>query len=162
MRRVIAFILVAALAVYAYKKVYHPARPAAIVPAVSVADLNGKPLDTSSYKDKVLLVNFWAAWCTPCADEVPQFIALQKKYGDGLQVIGFSVDDDPQELRNFYRKYQMNYPVAPSTTKVAEAFGGVFGLPTTVIVGRDGRMRARHEGSIDFAALEKEIEGLVR
>jgi thiol-disulfide isomerase/thioredoxin len=105
MRRVIAFIVVAALAVYAYKKVYHPAHPAATVPALSVADLNGKPLDTSRYKGKVLLVSFWAAWCTPCADEVPQFIALQKKYGEGLQVIGFSVDDDPQELRDFYHKY---------------------------------------------------------
>src|ERR1051326_3130145 len=163
MRRVIAFILVAALAVYAYKKVYHPARPAATVPALSVADLNGKPLDTSSYKGKVLLVNFWAAWCTSCADEVPQFMALEKKYGnDGLQVIGFSVDDDPQELRDFYRKYQMNYPVAPSNSSVAEAFGGVFGLPTTVIVGRDGKVRARHEGNVDFAALDKELEGLVR
>ena len=163
MRRAIAFVVVAALAVYAYEKVYHAARPAATVPALSVADLNGKPLDTSNYKGKVLLVNFWAAWCTSCADEVPQFMALEKKYGDsGLQVIGFSVDDDPQELRDFYRKYQMNYPVAPSTVKVAEAFGGVFGLPTTVIVGRDGRMRARHEGSIDFAALDKELEGLVR
>jgi len=110
----------------------------------------------------VLLVNFWAAWCTPCAKEVPQFIALQKKYGDGLQVIGFSVDDDAQELRDFYRKYQMNYPVAPSTPQVVEAFGGVFGLPTTVIVGRDGTVRARHEGSVDFAALDRELEGLVR
>ena len=162
MRRVIAFILVAALAVYTYKKLYHPAHAAATVPALTVADLNGKTLDTSIYKGKVLLVNFWAAWCTSCADEVPQFMALEKKYGDGLQVIGFSVDDDPQELRDFYRKYQMNYPVAPSTPRVAEAFGGVFGLPTTVIVGRDGKMRARYEGTPDFAALEKEIHGLMR
>jgi hypothetical protein len=56
----------------------------------------------------------------------------------------------------------MNYPVAPSTVKVAEAFGGVFGLPTTLIVGRDGRMRARHEGSIDFAALDRELSALLQ
>src|ERR1700744_2666426 len=66
----------------------------AAAPQLSVADLNGNALHTADYKGKVVLVNFWAAWCVPCADEIPQFIALQKKYhAQGLQVIGFSVED---------------------------------------------------------------------
>lgn len=171
MRRVVIFVFLAALAVFAYKKMFHPAHPSAAsnsaalvtVPELSLADLNGATLNTSSYKGKVLLVNFWAAWCTSCADEVPQFVALQKKYQQqGLQVLGFSVDDDAQELRDFYRKYQMNYPVAPSNLKVADAFGGIFGLPTTIVVDRQGMIRARYSGSVNFPAVEKELMGLLR
>jgi peroxiredoxin len=84
-------------------------------------------------------------------------MALEKKYGpEGLQVIGFSVDDDPQELRNFCRKRQINYPVAASGPEIANAFGGVFGLPTTFLVTRAGRIHSRHNGAVDFPAIEQE------
>jgi peroxiredoxin len=123
----------------------------------SFTDLDGRSILSSSYRGKVLLVNFWAAWCTPCAAEVPQFMALEKKYGtEGLQVIGFSVDDDPQELRNFCRKRRINYPVAASDSEIANAFGGVFGLPTTFLVTRTGRIHSRHNGAVDFPAIEQE------
>jgi peroxiredoxin len=133
------------------------------VPYLSLTDLNGSAIHTADYKNKVVLVNFWAAWCVPCAEEVPQFIALQKKYqGQGLQVIGFSVDDDPQELQSFYRKYQVNYPVVPSDMKLADAFGGVLGLPTTFVIGRDSRIHTKHNGATDFFVLEHEVVALLK
>lgn len=138
-----------------------PALPDA--PALVLTDLNGSPLHTADYKNKVVLVNFWAAWCKPCAEEVPQFIALQKKYqGRGLQVIGFSVDDDAAELRDFYRKYQVNYPVVPSDIQTADAFGGVLGLPTTFIIGRDGKIHGKYNGATNFSTLEQEAVGLLK
>ena len=133
------------------------------VPDLSLTDLNGVAIHTADYKNKVVLVNFWAAWCVPCAEEVPQFIALQKKYqGHGLQVIGFSVDDDAQELQSFYHKYQMNYPVIPSDVKLASAFGGVLGLPTTFVIGRDSRIHTKHNGATDFSVLEQEVVALLK
>jgi thiol-disulfide isomerase/thioredoxin len=109
------------------------------------------------------MVNFWAAWCIPCAKEVPQFIALQKKYQDqGLQVIGFSVDDDGEELQSFYRKYDVNYPVIPSDLRIADAFGGVLGLPTTFVIGRDSRIHTKHTGVTDFSVLEQEVVTLLK
>ena len=133
------------------------------VPDLSFTDLNGRAIRTADYKNKVVLVNFWAAWCLPCAEEVPQFIALQKKYqGQGLQVIGFSVDDDAQELQSFYRKYQINYPVVPSDIKLADAFGGVLGLPTTFVIGRDNRIHTKHNGVTDFSVLEREVVLLLK
>jgi thiol-disulfide isomerase/thioredoxin len=133
------------------------------VPDLSLTDLNGSAIHTADYKNKVVLVNFWAAWCVPCAEEVPQFIALQKKYqGQGLQVIGFSVDDDAQELQSFYRKYQMNYPVVPSDIQLAGAFGGVLGLPTTFVIGRDSLIHTKHNGATDFSALEREVVVLLK
>lgn len=139
-----------------------PAPAFAAAPELTLTDLSGVALHTASYKGKVVLINFWAAWCTPCAEEVPQFIALQSKYqNQGLQVIGFSVEDDATELRNFYRKYQMNYPVIPSDLKIADAFGGVLGLPTTFVIGRDNRIHGKHNGATNFAALEQEVVALL-
>lgn len=133
------------------------------MPDLSLIDLNGRAIHTADYKSKVVVVNFWAAWCVPCAEEVPQFIALQKKYeGQGLQVIGFSVDDDSNELQNFYRKYQMNYPVVPSNLKIADAFGGVLGLPTSFVISRDSRIHTKHTGTTDFSALEREVVTLLK
>jgi thiol-disulfide isomerase/thioredoxin len=135
----------------------------AAAPELSATDLNGNALHMANYKGKVVLVNFWAAWCVPCADEVPQFTALQKKYQDqGLQVIGFSVEDDAAELRDFYRKYRMNYPVIPSDIKIADAFGGVLGLPTTFVIGRDSKIHGKHNGATDFTALEQEVVELLK
>lgn len=135
----------------------------AAAPQLSVTDLNGNTLHTADYKGKVVLVNFWAAWCVPCADEIPQFIALQNKYqNQGLQVIGFSVEDDAADLRTFYRKHQMNYPVVPSDIKIADAYGGVLGLPTTFVIGRDSKIHNKHNGATDFTALEQEVVALLK
>jgi len=140
-----------------------PAIPGlAAAPDLSMTDLNGNTLHTGKYKGKVVLVNFWAAWCTPCAEEVPQFIALQKKYQDqGLQIIGISVEDDAGELRNFYRKYQMNYPVVPGDLKISDAFGGVLGLPTTFVIGRDNLVHGKHNGATNFSVIEQEVVALL-
>ena len=168
-RKIILLFVVAAMVVGIYDAMHRPGSnhvssvsKLRVAPDLSVTDLNGDALHTSNYKGKVVLVNFWAAWCTSCADEVPQFIALQKKYHDqGLQVIGFSVEDDAGELRDFYRKYQMNYPVAPSDPKIADGFGGVLGLPTTFLIGKDNLIHGKHNGATDFSALEQEVVALL-
>jgi thiol-disulfide isomerase/thioredoxin len=174
MRRVLLLLaaIVIALGVYAAIHSYgmrygrRPLAPGAstlpAAPDLSLTDLNGTSLRTSNYKGKVVLVNFWAAWCGPCAEEVPQFIALQKKYQDqGLQVIGFSVEDDAGELRAFYHKYHMNYPVVPSDRKIADGFGGVLGLPTTFLIGKDNLIHGKHNGATDFSVIEREVVALL-
>jgi cytochrome c biogenesis protein CcmG, thiol:disulfide interchange protein DsbE len=169
MRSLIILLAAGALAFGIYMGVHRSHSHAAVTgtsalapPQLSLIDLNGDTLRTADYKNKVVLVNFWAAWCKPCAEEVPQFIALQKKYqNQGLQVIGFSVEDDATELRDFYRKYQMNYPVVPSDLKIADAFGGVLGLPTTFVIGRDGRIHGKLNGATNFATLEQEVVALL-
>ena len=129
-----------------------------LAPKLSLTDLNGKTFNTSSLKGRVVVVNFWAAWCTPCTEEVTKFVGLQQKYQDqGLQMIGISVDDVEPELRDFYRRFGMNYPVVAGSQKVAEEYGGILGLPTTFIIGRDGRIQKKLTGSTDFVALEQEI-----
>jgi peroxiredoxin len=167
-RRLVLLIAIAVLALGVYAGFHRFGRHRAVtanpsaVPQFSAADINGGSVNTADYKGKVVLVNFWAAWCTPCAAEVPQFIALQKKYQDqGLQVVGVSVDDDPEVLLRFYRQYQMNYPVLPGDLKIADAFGGVLGLPTTFLIGRDSRIHGKHNGAADFSVIEREVVALL-
>jgi peroxiredoxin len=168
-RRLVPVIAIAVLAIGVYagfhrfgrhKAVTAVSNPAA--PQFSATDINGGSVNTSDYKGKVVLVNFWAAWCGPCAAEIPQFIALQKKYQDqGLQVVGVSVDDDPQVLLRFYRKYQINYPVVPGDLRIVDAFGGVLGLPTTFLIGRDSHIHGKHNGATDFSVIEREVVALL-
>lgn len=132
------------------------------VPALTLLDLSGHTIDTSSYKGKVVLVNFWAAWCTPCREEIPQFVSLQEKYrARGFQAVGISMDDPEGVLRDFCREYKVNYPVVKGNQKIAEQFGGVLGLPTTFLIGRDGHIHAKYAGATDFPKLEQEIAALL-
>jgi cytochrome c biogenesis protein CcmG, thiol:disulfide interchange protein DsbE len=132
-------------------------------PGFSLQDLEGQPLDLADYRGKVVLLDFWATWCAPCRDEIPHFVQLQDKYGgQGLQVIGISMDDGPQPVREFYRQFKMNYPVALGTEKVADSYGGVLGLPVTFVIDRNGRMAAKYTGAVEMAVVEQEIQSLLR
>jgi thiol-disulfide isomerase/thioredoxin len=135
----------------------------ALAPNFSLLDVTGQRVELSSYRGKVVLLDFWATWCDPCRDEIPHFVELQNRYRDqGLQIIGVSMDDEPEPVRDFYRRFKMNYPVVMGTAKTGELYGGVLGLPIAFLIGRDGRIRARHIGATDISVFEKEIVDLLR
>jgi thiol-disulfide isomerase/thioredoxin len=132
-------------------------------PEFSLPTLAGGNLDLASYKGKVILLDFWATWCEPCKEEIPQFLELQNKYRDqGLQIIGVSMDDEPGPVRDFYQRFKMNYPVVMGNAKTAELYGGVLGLPINFLIGRDGLIYKKHIGSTDIAVFEGEVIGLLR
>ena len=133
-----------------------------LAPDFQLPDVNGGQLRLSTYRGKIVLLDFWATWCDPCREEIPQFVDLQNKYrGDGLQIIGVSMDDSPQPVREFYAHFKMNYPVAIGNAKIGDLYGGILGLPVALVIDRDGRVYARHIGAIDVAVLEKEIVALL-
>jgi len=135
----------------------------ALAPEFALQDLNGQPLELASYRGKVVLLDFWATWCTPCRGEIPHFVEFQDKYrAQGLQVIGISMDDGPKPVREFYQEFKMNYPVALGDEKVADAYGGVLGLPVTFLIGRDGRMAAKYVGEVEMSSMQREIESLLQ
>jgi len=134
-----------------------------VAPGFVLEDLDGQRLDLSSYRGRVVLLDFWATWCTPCRSEIPRFVNLQDRYRDqGLQVIGISMDDGPKPVRDFYREFKMNYPVALGTEKVAESYGGVLGLPINFLIARDGRIAAKYVGELEVPVLEREIQRLLQ
>ncbi|MBZ5670243.1 MAG: TlpA family protein disulfide reductase [Acidobacteriia bacterium] len=133
-----------------------------LAPGFSLTDITGQPLKLSDYQGKVVMLDFWATWCGPCRIEIPGFIQLQNQYrGQGLAIIGISMDDDSKPVVEFFRELHMNYPVAVGNDRLGELYGGVLGLPTTFLIGRDGRIYAKHVGATDLGIFEAEIKQLL-
>jgi cytochrome c biogenesis protein CcmG/thiol:disulfide interchange protein DsbE len=133
-----------------------------IAPDFTLPQLDGHPLSLSSYRGKVVLLDFWATWCTPCREETPHFVELQQKYGErGLQIVAVSMDDGPDPVRDFHRQFHINYPIVMGTASTGELYGGVLGLPIAFLISRDGRISAKHMGATDPAVFEKEIQSLL-
>ena len=125
--------------------------------------IDGGQLRLSSYRGKVVLLDFWATWCVPCREETPHFVDLQQKYGgEGLQIIGVSMDDSDDPVRSFHQQFHINYPVVMGTADVGSAYGGVLGLPIAFLIDRDGRIYAKHMGATDAAVFEEEITTLLQ
>ena len=111
----------------------------------------------------MVLLDFWATWCVPCREETPHFVDLQQKYGgEGLQIIGVSMDDSTDPVRTFYQQFHINYPVVMGTADVGSAYGGVLGLPIAFLIDREGRIYAKHMGATDAAVFEKDIATLLQ
>jgi cytochrome c biogenesis protein CcmG/thiol:disulfide interchange protein DsbE len=130
----------------------------------TLKDVNGKDVRLSDFKGKVVLLNFWATWCGPCKVEIPAFVELQDKYRDqGVVFLGFSVDDTVDKLKPFIAQYKINYPIllGDGREDVQEAFGPIWGIPVTVIVGRDGKVCKRHMGIAAKEQIEREIKALL-
>ena len=131
-------------------------------PPISLTDIGGKKLDLADYKGKVVVLDFWATWCEPCRIEIPGLVEMQDKYAkQGFSVIGISLDDEPGPVVEFYKEFKMNYPVAVGNQRVGELYGGIFGLPTTFLIGRDGRIYAKHTGAPSPSVIEDEVQQLL-
>jgi thiol-disulfide isomerase/thioredoxin len=111
------------------------------------------------YQGKVVLVNFWATWCDPCRAEIPYLIDLNQKYGPkGLAIVGVAMDDEGKAKVEPYvskerfgvngKPEPMNYDIMIGNDKYAEEFGGIIGMPTTVLYARDGRKVMTKIGSL--------------
>jgi len=136
---------------------------AKLAPCWELTDLDGKPVHSTDFKDKVVVLDFWATWCPPCRAEIPGFIALQKKYvAQGLTVVGVSVDQAGlKTVKSFAGRNGINYPVVLSDKKVEDAFGGIMGLPTTFIIDRTGHIVKQHLGFTEQSEVETEIRTLL-
>lgn len=132
-------------------------------PDFSLTDLQGNKLQLSAYRGNVVLLDFWATWCAPCRAEIPYFVRLQKQYqAEGLRIIGISLDDDVKPVREFYREFAMNYPVAMGNDKLAQQYGGILGLPVAFVIDRKGGIYRRHIGETDPATFDGDIRYLLQ
>ena len=139
-------------------------------PEVTFKDLDGKGVPLSQYKDKVVLVNFWATWCEPCQVEIPWLIEMQQKYSSkGFTILGVDADDEGNNVVSAYtakerfnvngEKLPMNYPILRGNDDVADKFGGLLGYPTSFLISRDGKIVKKTQGLIDYEEITKAIEG---
>ncbi len=132
----------------------------------SLPDLQGDDQAVSQWLGKVMVVNFWATWCTPCREEIPEFIEAQNKYGDqGLIFVGIAIDQ-PDKVKMFSQEFGINYPVligSFNTWSLLEAAGNrMSALPYTVVLNRSGEIVDTYLGRVNLKKLEKLIEPLLK
>ena len=130
---ILAVLIIGGIFWYSRHRAASVARPAAkstAAPAFSITDLNGQTIDSAKLRGKVVLVDFWATWCTPCEAEIPHLSDWQKQYAEqGLQVLGISMDDTLPPVKAYVQQRNVSYPIAMANEKTIAAFGGVLGLP---------------------------------
>ena len=129
----------------------------------TLKDMNGADVRLASYKGKIILLNFWATWCEPCKYEIPDLISLQEQYADDLVVLGFSVDDTPEQLKAYAAEYKVNYPmlVGSGHENIQDAYGPMWGIPVTIVIARDGTIARKQSGIRTREQFEREIKALL-
>lgn len=128
---------------------------------LQVPNLEGKKQWLTDFKGKVVLLNFWSTTCPPCRVETPWFVEFQKRWEqDGFTVVGVSMDDTAEAIRTFNAQFGVNYPMLAGRDveeNIQKATGGIWGMPTSFLIGRDGKVLKKHLGLTPKAVLEKEI-----
>ncbi|HTH46990.1 MAG TPA: TlpA disulfide reductase family protein [Candidatus Limnocylindria bacterium] len=136
-------------------------------PAWSLPDLEGHPVASTNFAGKVVLLNFWATWCPPCRAEIPDLIAFHAAHAtNGFTVVGVAMDQEGAAVvKVFAERQKLNYPVLLASADITLLFGGPpmdplsggFPLPTTYVIGRDGRLVAHYIGALTRAELDKVV-----
>jgi cytochrome c biogenesis protein CcmG/thiol:disulfide interchange protein DsbE len=138
-------------------------------PDITLKDLQGSDVSLAQLRGKVVVVNFWATWCGPCRIEMPWFIEFHEKYGpQGLAILGVAMDEEgrqvvapfieKEEFEVDGRKAKVNYTIVLGSDAVAQQFGGLIGLPTTLVISREGKITKRFIGLVNHELIQKEIE----
>ena len=140
------------------------------LPRLVLPNLDKEPVELSSYKGQVVFVTLWATWCGYCVQEIPTLIHLQREFEDrGFTVVAIAVDDNGEPVRSFARsrRFQVdgdsrliNYPILFGNNVSARAFG-LHGLPSGILVNREGREVKLVRGTANESMLRKAIEKLV-
>jgi len=134
-------------------------RPA---PELELVDVHGRPVSLAALRGKVVIVDFWAAWCPPCVMEVSTFKKLHATYREkGLEIIAISLDEDEREVKTFIREHAIPYTVILGNEKIVEKFGALTGLPMTFFIDRKGRIRAEHGGFMEDGDFVRQVERLL-
>ncbi len=130
-------------------------------PVIHAQTISGRTLSSEAWRGKVVLVNFWATWCSPCREEIPALVALQARYGDWLQVVGISMDEgSPADVKQYAESQRINYPIVIATPDIERAFGNVYALPTTFVLDRESRIVQKHVGMLNPSRTDQETRAL--
>ncbi len=144
--------------------VFTPLAPdARQAPSFSVKTLEGKALRSSEFRNKPVILDFWATWCGPCRASMPHLSAMQSRYEKrGLTVVGMSVDDGgPQNVRKFASQLGVKFTLAMANDEILDAYGPIRSIPTTFFINRKGDIVRRVVGYIDGETMEDYVKEIL-
>jgi thiol-disulfide isomerase/thioredoxin len=143
--------------------VYIKAENRTMTPDFILNDSSSKPVRLSQLRGNVVLLNFWATWCAPCAEEIPMFIGFQEAYHDrGFVVLGVALDEGGWNVvRPYAKAKRINYPVMVGDERISDLFGGLKAVPMTFIIDKHGRIAATHIGICQKSEYEGDIEAVL-
>ena len=133
--------------------------------ALSLPDTKGTKQSLSQWRGKVIVINFWATWCEPCREEMPEFVLEQKELGPrGLQFVGIAVDQ-PDKVDRFAKELQLNYPAligGYDAVELSASMGNrLAALPFTIVIDRQGRVVQTHLGPVKREQFRATIQELL-
>jgi len=133
-------------------------------PDFTLTNLNGKTVKLSDFKDKVIILDFWATHCPPCIQEIPDFVKLYNKYNDkGLVIIGISLDrGGAAAVKRFCQNKGVNYPIVIGNYEVTKSYGGIRYIPTTFIIDKNRNIVKKFIGYTPMNTFEGEIKKLLK
>lgn len=125
---------------------------------------DGRRVALSDFRGKVVVLNFWATWCTPCRVEMPWLVELYERYRhSGLEVLGVAMDDDGLEtVKKFVEHFKVDYTILLKDRAMTNAYGGARYLPQTFIIGHDGIILSQRIGMRTRAEFESDIKQALR
>ncbi|MGA2182483.1 MAG: TlpA disulfide reductase family protein [Bryobacteraceae bacterium] len=125
-----------------------PEKDRKLAPDFTLKDSNGATVRLSDYRGKVVLLDFWATWCTPCQVEIPWFMEFEQSLkGKGFAVVGVSMDEDGWDVvKPYIQRRRINYRILLGDDHTGQLYGGVESLPMTFLLDRQGRVAAVHIG----------------
>lgn len=123
----------------------------------TLTDAAGKAHSLADYRGKWVIVNFWATWCPPCLEEIPDLVSISESHQD-VQVFGIAMEfQDTRQVLQFAEGMFVNYPIVLGDEKLANTLGGIKGLPTTLVYDPSGALAVRHAGKLSRKQLEEMI-----
>ena len=139
-----------------------PVKQRMAMPELVMTRLDGGTWRMTDHRGQVVLVNYWASWCGPCWEETPGLVQVAKKLGpQGLAVVGVAVDEGGKEkVRDFVNAFHLPYPVA-LPERMSQMAHGLEGVPTTVLVDRQGRVAKTYAGAVRQADFEEDVKTLL-
>ena len=131
-----------------------------IAPDFTQLEINTKEvISLQKYRGKVIILNFWATWCPPCREEIPDMVKIYEGNKSKMVIIGVSLDQNgPDVVRKFYKEYKMNYPVVMGTPKMMSDYQGITAIPTTFIIDKTGNIVKKIIGLRNKAQYEEDLK----
>ena len=134
---------------------------ASAAPDVSLRDMDGKVVAISGFKGKVIILDFFATWCPPCRQEIPDFVELQKQYGaQAFTMVGVSLTP-ASDVRPFAEKAGINYPILIDNDEASKAYGPIRSIPTTFVIDKEFNIVKKYIGYTSKETFESDIKELL-